>query len=145
MAPAICPGSSVLLGLETQSLQAAASDCRVTLRAPPSPTLPWLRDMGHTGMLCCLAFLPIFGCSPISGDKKEPGLDLSRSPGSQSREQELLQGQGPGSWPQWMGRKRHPGRGTQRERVSEEQCIRSTRERGDNTASQRTGSQSEGQ
>ena len=96
MAPAICPGSSVLLGLETQSLQAAASDCRVTLRAPPSPTLPWLRDMGHTGMLCCLAFLPIFGCSPISGDKKEPGLDLSRSPGSQSREQELLQGQGPG-------------------------------------------------
>ncbi|XP_060264801.1 polypeptide N-acetylgalactosaminyltransferase-like 6 [Ovis aries] len=33
---------------------------------------------------------------PFDGDKKEPGLDLPWSPGSQSREQELLQGQGPG-------------------------------------------------
>ena len=74
-APAICPGSFVLQGLETQSLQAAVSDSRVTLRVPPSPTLPRLRDMGHTRTLWCLAFLLIFGCSPISGDEKESGLD----------------------------------------------------------------------
>ena len=48
---AICPGSLVLLGLETQSLQAAVSDSKVTLRVPPCPTFPWLRDMGHTRTL----------------------------------------------------------------------------------------------
>lgn len=121
------PAALVLLGLETLESPGCSFWTQRTLRASLQPSPPWLRDMGHTRRLCCLAFLPIFGCSPISGDKRSLAWTFRGVQSQGAGNRSCFKAKAQGSRPQWMGRKRRPGRGTQRERVSEEQCIRSIR------------------